>query len=113
MNDASLGCFIERGNQAANSFGVRFGRAADVFLQRTQTRPDTPVFVSARERLPGTFRCGFGIGHGLVTENLRGVDARAGRRNVKMSILNHVRGPDAILICEESRLGPEAGVSKP
>jgi hypothetical protein len=71
--------------------------------------------ISALKGLSGTFRCGFGIGHGDVTENLRGVDARAGRRNVKISILNQVRGPDATFICGESFLRPEAeaGASKP
>jgi hypothetical protein len=70
---------------------------------------------STLEGLPGTFRCGFGIGHGDVIENLRGVDARAGRQNVKMSTLNQARGPDATFICEESFLRPEAeaGASKP
>lgn len=115
MNDAALGSFIEGRNQAANLFGVRLRRAADVFLQRPEPCPHAAVLVSALERLPGTFRCGFGIGHGLVTEDLRGVDGRADRPNVKMSILNQVRGPDAILICEESLLNPEAeaGASKP
>src|SRR6266699_1206216 len=44
-----------------------------------------------------------------------GVDARAGRQNVKMSILNQARGPGATFICEESflRREAEAGVSKP
>ena len=79
---------------------------------RTQTRPNAAVLVSASERLPGTFLCGFGIGHGIA-ENLRGVDARADRQNVKISILNQARGPDAILVWEESRFGPEAGASKP
>ena len=115
MNNAALGCFIERGNEASNLFGIRFGRTANAFLQRAQTRPDTAVLISARQGLPGTFRCGFGIGHGGVIENLPGVDARAGRQNVKMSILNQVRGPDATFICEESFLRPEAeaGASKP
>jgi len=44
---------------------------------------------------------------------LRGVDGRADRRNVKMSIFDQVRGPDAIFICDESFLSPEAGASKP
>jgi len=115
MNDAALGCFIERGNQAANLFSVRVGRAANAFLQRAQTRPNATVLIRALERLPGTFRCGFSIGHGLVTENLSGGDGRADRQNVKMSLLNQVRGPDAILTCEESFLNPEAeaGASKP
>ena len=115
MNDAALGCFIEGGNQAANLFSARVGRAANVFLQRAQTRPHATVLISALERLPGSFRCGFGIGHGLVTENLSGGDGRADRQNVKMSLLNQVRGPDAILTCEESFLNPEAeaGASKP
>jgi hypothetical protein len=115
MNDAALGCFIESGNQAANLFCVRFGRAANAFLQRAQTRSHTAILISALERLSGTFRCGFGIGHGLVTENLSSGDGRADRQNVKMSILNQVRGPDAILICEESFRNPEAeaGASKP
>ena len=115
MNDAAFSCFIERGNQAANLFGIGLLRTANAFLQRAEPRPHTAVLVSARERLPGTFRCGFGIGHGGVTENLRGVDARAGRQNVKMSILNQARGPDATLICEEAFLNPEAeaGASKP
>ena len=71
MNDAALGCFIESGNQAANLFGVRFGRAANAFLQRAQTRPHATVLVSALERLSGTFRCGFGIGHGLLPKIYR------------------------------------------
>ena len=115
MNNAALGCFIERGNQAANLFGIGLGRTANAFLQRAEPRPHTAVLISPHEGLPGTFRCGFGICHGGVTENLRGVDARAGRQNVKMSILNQARGPDATFICEESFLRPEAeaGASKP
>ena len=66
MNDAALGCFIERGNQVANLFGVGFGRTANALLECTQPRPDVAVLVSAHERLPGTFRCGFGIGHDLL-----------------------------------------------
>jgi len=112
MNDAALGCFIERRNEAANLFCIRLGGATDTFLQCAQPSPNTAVLVSASERLPGTFHCGFGIGHGIA-ENLRGVDARADGQNVKISILNQARGPDAILVCEESRFGPEAGASKP
>ena len=115
MNNAPFRCFIERRNQTANLFRIGLGRTANAFLQRAEPRPHTAVLISAREGLPGTFRCGFGIGHRGVTENLRGVDARAGRQNVKMSILNQARGPDATFTCEESFLRPEAeaGASKP
>lgn len=115
MNNAPFRCFIERRNQTANLFRIGLGRTPNALLERAQTRPDAAVLISAGEGLPGTFRCGFGIGHGGVTENLRGPDARAGRQNVKMSILNQARGPDATFICEESFLRPEAeaGASKP
>ena len=32
MNDAALGCFIERRNEAANLFGIRFSRTANALL---------------------------------------------------------------------------------
>ena len=50
----------------------------------------------------------------LSPENLRGVDGRADRENVKMSILDQARGPEATLGCE-SFLRPEAeaGASNP
>ena len=98
MNNAPFRCFIERRNQTANLFRIGLDRTANAFLQGAEPCPHTAVLISAGEGLPGTFRCGFGIGHGGVTENLRGVDARAGRQNVKMSILNQVRGPDATFI---------------
>lgn len=115
MNNAALSGFIERGNQAANLFGIGLSCTANAFLQSAKSGPHAAVLISTCERLPGTFRCGFSIGHGDVTKKLTGVDARAGRQNVKMSILNQVRGPDATFICEESFLRPEAeaGASKP
>ena len=71
MNDAALGCFIERGNQAANLFGIGLVRTANAFLQRAEPRSHAAVLGGTGERLPGTFRCGFGICHSGVIENLR------------------------------------------
>src|SRR6202043_2207642 len=66
VNNAAFGCFIERGNQSANLLRVRFGRAMNTLLQCPQTRPHAAILVSTGERLPGTFRCRFCIGHGLL-----------------------------------------------
>src|SRR5207244_1300026 len=44
---------------------------------------------------------------------LRGVGGRADRRNTKKSILDQVRGPDAIFICAEPFPGPAARPSLP
>ena len=113
MNDSSLGGLVERRDQPTNLFRIRFGAAAHRFLQCAQSRPDTAILNRAGERLTGTFCCGFCVSHLFES----GDDGRADRQNVKMSILNQVRGPDATFICEASLsfLNPfaEAGASKP
>src|SRR5439155_15124852 len=115
MNDAALSCFIERGNQAANMFCIRLGGATDTFLQCAQPSPNTAVLSGARKRLPGTFRCGFGVSHFYLNRASTVAQAAKMSRCRSCEDADYVRGADASLICEESFLNPEpeAGASKP
>jgi hypothetical protein len=57
VNDPAFGRLVERRNQGANFLRVRFHVSASSFLERTQSRSDTAILLSALERLAGTFRC--------------------------------------------------------
>ena len=63
VNDAALGRFIERRNQTADLFDIRFSRAAGTFLERTQACPRAAILAGAVERLSGTFGSGFSVSH--------------------------------------------------
>ncbi len=62
VNNATLGRFIERGDERAAPFSLAVtGRVA--FRERTQIRGDAAIAQRAARALPGAFGSGFRVGH--------------------------------------------------
>jgi hypothetical protein len=55
MNDPALHGFIESRDQSPDLFDVRFPLAPNFLLERSQSRPHTPVLAGTGKRLSRAF----------------------------------------------------------